>query len=168
MTNIYAGFMTQCKKMKAATNFIDFFVHDILDFTVLEERAENFTKNLTVFDVREAIDQILVMMEDKVNLQEILVRTRYLNFDESGYMIKTDMKRFQQVLLNLYSNAIKFTQNQGKITIEVEKEDGMLLIKVIDNGTGIRKRNQNKMFQMFGTIKEDNPQGIGLGLCICK
>ena len=157
--------------MKSAANFIDFFVHDILDFTVLQETAHNFSKNDSVFDIREAIQQIIDTLEAKTQIKGITTRKRYLNFETRthGFMVKTDMKRIQQVILNLYSNAIKFTPRSGKITFQIESlPQGKLLVKVIDNGIGIRKENKRKMFTMFGTIKEENPQGIGLGLCICK
>ena len=85
----------------------------------------------------------------------------------------------QQVLLNLVSNAIKFTPPQGKVVVLVEKlkadqilESDKLRISVTDNGLGIKKKNQGKMFQMFGTFKDSkrgiNTKGIGLGLVICK
>ena len=64
----------------------------------------------------------------------------YLN-----YIVKTDMKRMQQVLLNLYSNAIKFTDRNGKINIKVDKQieigKEMVLIKVEDNGIGIKQED---------------------------
>ena len=74
------------------------------------------------------------------------------------------------MLLNLYSNALKYTF-KNKVTLVVEKlTQGCLRISVIDKGLGIKKQNQKKMFQMFGTIKDKkyNPQGIGLGLVISK
>ena len=62
--------------------------------------------------------------------------------------MKTDIKRMQQVLLNLVSNAIKFTPKEGKIVILVEKlkseqieENDMLRISIADNGLGIKKKN---------------------------
>ena len=86
------------------------------------------------------------------------------------------MKRMQQVLLNLYSNAIKFTQKKGKIVIIIEKisvnGSDKLLISMIDSGIGIEDRNQSKLFKLFGSIKDEkkkiNTQGIGLGLVISK
>jgi len=47
LEDLYKSLSTQKKKMKSAANFIDFFVHDILDFTVLHEAADGFTKNIT-------------------------------------------------------------------------------------------------------------------------
>lgn len=84
--------------------------------------------------------------------------------------------RLQQVLLNYQSNAIKFTNKNGKILIRITRnpligEEGIIKIEVIDNGAGIRTEDQTKLFKLFGYLdstKEMNSQGIGLGLYITK
>ena len=87
-------------------------------------------------------------------------------------MIKTDYKRLQQVLLNLFSNAIKFTDRRGKIEIVAKLKKSHVKIYVRDSGIGIKKENQSKLFQLFGSIKDEkrqlNTKGIGLGLVISK
>ena len=45
--------------MNSATKFVDFFVHDILDYTILNKDEKNFTKNITLFNVRTAVDEIV-------------------------------------------------------------------------------------------------------------
>jgi CheY-like chemotaxis protein/anti-sigma regulatory factor (Ser/Thr protein kinase) len=109
-------------------------------------------------------------------MMQIQVSNIFLNFSDD-FVVKTDIKRLQQVLLNLLSNSIKFTAKQGSIVIMVEKQEqeGMndkLRISVTDNGQGIKKKNQCKLFKMFGTIKDTkrglNTNGIGLGLVISK
>jgi signal transduction histidine kinase len=100
--------------MFSATKFIDFFVHDILDYTILNKQEKNFTKNMIVMDVREAINEIMEIMNDKIEMKTIDIKQTYRSFDEK-YALKTDFKRLQQVLLNLLSNAIKFTDRDGKI-----------------------------------------------------
>ena len=80
------------------------------------------------------------------------------------------------MLLNLYSNALKFTDKQGKILILVEKIVEMnktsIRISVTDTGIGIREEDKQKLFKMFGSIKDEekklNLKGIGLGLVISK
>jgi hypothetical protein len=51
--------------MSSATKFIDFFVHDILDYTILSQEKNNFTKNITVFDIKIAVDEILDCLSGK-------------------------------------------------------------------------------------------------------
>ena len=61
--------------------------------------------------------------------------------------------------MNLYSNAIKFTDKKGKITVIVEKinyeEGSQLIVSVADCGLGIKKKDKNKIFQLFGSIKNE-------------
>ena len=81
--------------------------------------------------------------------------------------------------MNLYTNALKFTGRNGKITILVEilttenfDSNDQIRISVIDNGLGIKRKNQSKMFQLFSSFKDEargiNTKGIGLGLVISK
>ena len=83
-------------------------------------------------------------MEDKVSMKNITIRDDFNSFFDN-YIVKTDMKRMQQILLNLYSNAIKFTERNGNISLNVEKifRNGqyMLKIEVIDDGIGIKKED---------------------------
>lgn len=65
-------------------------------------------------------------------------------------------------MLNIYSNAIKFTDRNGTIEIDVEKianieEDGrhILIVSVTDSGVGIQEKDQDKLFKLFGSIKDE-------------
>ena len=80
-------------------------------------------------------------------------------------------------MLNIFSNAVKFTDRDGKIMIMTELKNNdmnqsLLRISITDTGIGIKKKNQNKLFKMFGSIKDEkkkiNTNGIGLGLVISK
>ena len=84
------------------------------------------------------------------------------------------------MFLNIISNAVKFTDRDGKIMILVEYQKrpkdsidaDFVMISVTDSGIGIKKKNQDKLFKMFGSIKDQkkkiNTNGIGLGLVISK
>ena len=81
-----------------------------------------------------------------------------------------DGDRLIQVLINLLSNAIKFT-DQGSVTCQAYQEEGQIIFRVIDTGTGIALEHQDKVFERFqqlGDTLTDKPQGTGLGLPICK
>ena len=81
--------------------------------------------------------------------------------NDSKYKVKTDQKRLQQILLNLLSNAIKFTDRDGTVLILIEhirKIDDpipQLRISVVDSGIGIKKNDQDKIFQLFESLKEE-------------
>ena len=75
-------------------------------------------------------------------MKDIKVKTLYEGFGDKkksyNMLIKTDMKRLQQVLLNLVANAVKFTDRNGKIVIKVNLKPNKLKIEVIDTGIGIK------------------------------
>jgi len=90
-------------------------------------------------------------------------------------MISTDKRRLQQVLLNIQSNALKFTEKGGEVTVfySLYKLDGKSYceIQVKDTGMGIKRKDKKKLFKLFGFVQstEDiNTRGIGLGLVISK
>lgn len=80
----------------------------------------------------------------------------------------TDSQRFQQVLINLLTNAAKFTA-EGVITVEVivKWEEAKVIIKVIDTGCGIPVEKSERIFERFEKLNE-YAQGTGLGLSICR
>ena len=86
--------MISGKKTTSATKFIDFFVHDILDYTLLNQQQRNFLKNMANFDIREAIQEILDIQQDKITMKQIKIKTEFKSFGDS-YKVKTDMKRLQ-------------------------------------------------------------------------
>ncbi len=85
-----------------------------------------------------------------------------------------DRDRIEQVMANLVSNALKFTQKGGRITIAVESvpsEPAMKRVSVTDTGVGIAVENLDSIFDQFtqlGNTAGGKPSGTGLGLPICK
>lgn len=81
-------------------------------------------------------------------------------------ILQTDPKRVTQVISNLISNAIKFT-NEGTITLSYEVQENAVIIKIADTGIGIAPENINTIFDRFVKLNHFK-QGTGLGLSICK
>ena len=109
--------------------------------------------------------------------QSVLATTSYGKRDVVEYVfrtpceefiLETDVQRLQQILINLLSNANKFTE-QGSITlgIEIHKEQDCVYFSVTDTGRGIPEDKQKKVFERFEKLDE-YVQGTGLGLAICK
>ena len=86
--------------------------------------------------------------------------------------IRADADRLTQVIVNLVSNAVKFSAEQnGWIRLEAWQEAGFLRVDVKDNGVGIATADQEKIFERFqqaGNTLTEKPQGTGLGLPICR
>lgn len=148
-------------------------INDILDFSKID--AGKLDLELLHFDLRsmlvECADTLALKAEEK-GLELILDVT---HIEHS--MVKGDPSRIRQIITNLVSNAIKFT-DEGSVTIraklkEVEVEENKLILScsVDDNGIGIAQDEQSKLFQMFTQVDSSTTRkygGTGLGLSIVK
>lgn len=95
-----------------------------------------------------------------------------LNIDlpDSLPIIHGDGQRLEQVVLNLMTNATKFTNKGGNITLRARKQDTGLLVQVQDNGIGIPKEQQGALFKPYSRLSADRQRhpGLGLGLALAK
>jgi signal transduction histidine kinase len=122
---------------------------------------------------------------ESVNIDELVAQTveRFMPFAESakvaitveskqdGSLVKCDAKRLEQVITNLLSNAAKFSNEQGDITISIKKMGESVRVSVADNGIGIPDGSDAKIFEEFGQLDSSDTrkfQGTGLGLNISK
>ncbi len=85
-------------------------------------------------------------------------------------VIVADEERFQQVVLNLLNNAVKFTPPGGKITLKARAERDNLAVEVQDTGIGIPENEQKMLFEPYRSLKSDRERlsGLGLGLSLSK
>ena len=138
-------------------------INDILDLSRLE--ANRVTLTWEECDVVQLCSQVVasVSFSRQSSENQFLFTTSF----ESFRMV-TDVQRMQQVMINLLSNANKFTKC-GKITLDfsVNEETQMAVFSVTDTGCGIPKEKQGLVFERFEKLNE-YAQGTGLGLSICK
>ena len=137
-------------------------INDILDLSRLE--ANRVTLTWEECDVVQVCRQVVASVSvSRQSGNQFLFASDYESFD-----MVTDIQRMQQVIINLMSNADKFTK-KGKITLEfsVNKATGMAVFSVTDTGCGIPKEKQKLVFERFEKLNE-YAQGTGLGLSICK
>ena len=92
LKKIFSGLKICGKKMTSSCNFIDFYVHDILDYTMLNKDDQSFQKDMKLFNIKVAIDKIHEIQEDKVDLKNINVRISFKGFEQSEF-VKTDQRR---------------------------------------------------------------------------
>ena len=116
-------------------------IEDSLDMTRIENNK--FEVNCEFFDVRKAVKEVAQIMEFQV-IQKGINITIDINNDVPNYL-KSDQKRFKQVLFNLIGNAVKFTF-KGFIKIQVKYEHEKLITSVQDTGIGIKQEEINKLF----------------------
>lgn len=112
-------------------------------------------------------------------IKEAISAVRFSNRHTVSYYIdpdvsyiKADPAKLRQVVQNLISNAVKYSPNGGKVSIEVrEHNNDEILFSVSDEGIGIKPEHRDKLFQKFSRVDSEhtkNIKGTGLGLWICK
>jgi CheY-like chemotaxis protein/nitrogen-specific signal transduction histidine kinase len=147
-------------------------INDILDMSKIE--VDKFELSCTEFEFAPMLNRIINMLEFRLSEKN---QNLVVNVDpEIPRRIISDEQRLAQVIVNLMTNAIKFTPEKGDITIGIKKlgeGEGFctLEITVTDTGIGISKEEQAKLFQSF--VQVDNSisrkfGGTGLGLVISK
>ena len=156
--------------IKRASNILVELVNDILDFSKIESGKLELIEDS--YEVKELLNDIITVLNDKCkkkNLQFVV------NIDKnipSG--LYGDVNKIKQVLLNLLTNAVKYTQS-GTITFDInimnrnESDTVELYVSVTDTGSGIQQENLKSIFSSFKRIDEirnTKIEGTGLGLNI--
>ncbi|WP_462318929.1 PAS domain-containing hybrid sensor histidine kinase/response regulator [Marinilabilia sp.] len=140
-------------------------INDVLDISKIE--SGNITIEKASFRLKSAIQEVLQIYEPLI-AQKGLQLVSSFNLPSEDLHILSDKKRLQQILHNLISNAIKFT-DKGKIELTCSIDQQYLTIQVKDTGRGIHAENLSKVFDRFWQEKtelEENKGGTGLGLPI--
>ena len=136
-------------------------IQDTLILTRAELRGnlllENFNLNNLITNI---VKQGMIPIAQKKNIE--------LTLDLKGIIhINADKNKITEVINNLLDNAIKFTNKNGKIEIKTLKKGSIVMIKIIDNGLGIAKKNLPHLFTKFFRVNK-KIEGTGLGLVTCK
>ena len=154
----------QLGMVKSSGHHLLALINDVIDVTKIE--AEKIDLTIEPFElarlVEEVKDSFAVAVADK---------GLALTIDQPDKMvIKSDQRRVRQIIMNLVSNAVKFTE-KGEIGIRVAAEGERISIAVKDTGTGIKAEDMAKLFKQFSRIiVEGQPlrEGTGLGLCLSQ
>jgi|AntRauTorcE11897_2_1112592.scaffolds.fasta_scaffold01128_6 signal transduction histidine kinase len=140
-------------------------VNDFLEVARLQSGKLEFKKeSVDVRDVLAKVTADLQITANKKNLQ--------LTYEPSAepIVMQTDETRLQQVITNIVSNSVKYTDS-GEIELECQKKSTQLTIRIKDTGTGISAEDQKKLFAPFtrvGEVDESTVTGSGLGMWITK
>jgi GAF domain-containing protein len=140
-------------------------INDILDLSKIE--AGRMELEPSEFDLPSAIENTLILVRERAQRRGItLGRT----VDERLGMIRADERKVKQVLLNLLSNALKFTPEGGEIDVQARVHNGEAEIAVADTGVGIAPEDQEAVFEEFRQVGATarKGEGTGLGLAISR
>lgn len=153
--------------IRTQTDHMIRLVEDMLDTLRLESRKFKIQK------IPLKLDEIAKSAVDEVSrLADLKEHQMSLKINGELPRIKGDRQRIKQVFGNLLTNAIKYTPNSGKISVELTNENGHLLVSISDNGIGIAEEEQEKIFNKFYTVSGKSltreSERMGLGLTIAR
>lgn len=128
----------------------------------------NIKVDTTPQDLRAFLILQVGLFQSAAEEKEIILDTR---FGEKEVWSKIDVSKFEKIIFNLLSNALKFTSSGGEIMVSLSQKGGEAIIKVQDSGIGIEQKHLVHIFDRYYQVdhKEYNiRQGLGIGLAICK
>ena len=159
-------------KLKASSNHLLNLINEILDMNKIE--AGKATLHSEPFKMAEQVAQIedVIRPQAKAKEQQFTIRTQNVRHEN----LEGDATRLQQILLNILSNAVKYTDNGGHIELDIEEvpRDGHYArykFTITDNGIGMSEEFQKHIYESF--VRAENSvtnrvQGTGLGMAITK
>ncbi|HPO12463.1 MAG TPA: ATP-binding protein [Candidatus Hydrogenedentes bacterium] len=149
---------------RSARHLLD-LINDVLDLSKIE--AGQLEVESKPFNAAESIEKVIHLV---LPLAEKKGLALSVNISPDVGELTSDRRRFEQILINLINNGIKFTE-EGHVRVECMVEDKTLVTRVVDTGIGIKPEDTGKLFQAFQQVDvglSRNHEGTGLGLSICK
>ncbi len=155
------------RRIKESGDYLLSLIDTILNLSKIESGKIDIKK--TEVDVRGMIESVIDNAKSFAKSKgKGDIAISYLVHEQVPQKAVMDHLKTKQVLLNFFSNAIKFT-DEGSVTLLVNRADDAIKFTVIDTGAGIRKEEQDKVFHEFErTSSSRNVEGTGLGLAITK
>ena len=145
---------------------LSLLVEDILELSKMQSNIENINKE--DFDLISLSNDIL----KKYSLYQETENYKFIfNHNEDELIINADKKKIEQVIYNLLNNAINYTGNDNKITLNINKNNNKILVEIIDTGKGIKQEDIPYIWDKYYKNKKKHKRnliGTGLGLSIVK
>jgi signal transduction histidine kinase/DNA-binding response OmpR family regulator len=141
-------------------------INDILDFSKIEAGRMDIERH--PFDLRDCVESALDLIAGRAAEKHLDIA--YVFEGEVPAVIDGDVTRLRQILLNLFSNAVKFTE-AGEVVLSVMPEGDKLHFAVRDTGIGLSEQGKSRLFQKFSQADSSTTRkygGTGLGLAISK
>lgn len=141
-------------------------IQELLDLSKIEKQG--FSLSIQQLDLADVLEDVVAIMKGKAAEKEIVLE--YKREDKPVY-IEGDVHRLKQVFINIISNAISYTPNQGVVYISSAKTGSAVLTEIRDTGIGIEAREIPRIFERFYRVdkaRSRNSGGTGLGLAIVK
>ncbi|MFO0996179.1 MAG: ATP-binding protein [Alphaproteobacteria bacterium] len=162
-----ATYCEYAKDIHASGTHLLQLINDILDIAKINSGKAMLCDDTV--DIQDAIDAALRLIDDRARAGGLTVGTR---LDPSLPTLLADETKVRQVLLNILTNAVKFTPPGGSVTVEASvTEDGELAVRITDTGIGIAPEEMQTVLEPFGQVDSSftrKQQGTGLGIPLTK
>ena len=151
--------------IERASSHLLSMINNLLQLSKLESNVMLVKKEKV--EVKALIEEMLELVEPLIDEKNLILKTV---FEVNQLEIVTDLNLFRQVVMNLFSNAIKFTE-EGSITVRLHRDEKSYLLTVIDTGIGIEKEKQLALFSEFYQAHNEShniKHSTGLGLALSQ
>ncbi|MDO8453583.1 MAG: ATP-binding protein, partial [Sulfurimonas sp.] len=152
--------------IESSAHYLLNMINEILDIAKIEAgKMEAHIEDVNILELLQSSHAMLQPLAKDKNINFDFIAE---NFENKHY--KTDPKMFKQIVINLISNAIKFTQ-EGLVTLELYNNANTLFVSVKDSGIGISKEDMKQLFNDFTQVEnvmQKQHKGTGLGLSLSK
>ncbi|MBP2243100.1 two-component system phosphate regulon sensor histidine kinase PhoR [Cytobacillus eiseniae] len=145
---------------------LQILIHDLLELSKIEQIG--FHLNIQEHDLTTTMQEVVAILSNKAAEKNIELT---LEMTSDTNVIEGDADRLKQIFLNLVSNAITYTPNEGKVLLLMNESQSTITVEVIDTGIGIEKEEISRIFERFYRVdkaRSRNSGGTGLGLAIVK
>lgn len=139
-------------------------IEDLLVLSDIENRRDSEGSE---FDIKTALENTVEALRPIFKAKNIEVIQQL----EKGLAIKGSIDRFRQMMVNLIENAVKYSDEGGRIWVKAVKNDGKIVVSVKDEGIGIAPEHHERLFERFYRVDKSRSKkagGTGLGLSIVK
>ncbi|WP_226583644.1 two-component system histidine kinase PnpS [Halobacillus litoralis] len=140
-------------------------IQDLLELSKLER--DDFLLNVETVGVQRILKDLLPIVEQHAEQKGVKLKTSL----SGDTFVQGDSSRLKQVFMNLLTNAISYTGDDGEVTLSFKEEADTVTISVSDNGVGIPEEEVSRIFERFYRVdkaRSRNSGGTGLGLAIVK
>ncbi len=160
-------------KISLASSHLLTLINDILDISKVE--SGNFALSPSTFSLKESVDNLVNIIKPQADDKKIKLYSKLENIDYE--YIVADELRLNQIYINLLTNAVKYTNEGGSVSLAMYEERATqpgfvhVIFVVEDTGIGMSEEFQKNMFTLFSRERDgriDTVQGTGLGLAIVK
>lgn len=150
--------------IKTEADRLALLIKDLLDLSKLENKYQYV---LRPGDLNKIINKVIQIFEEKARKRKISLSKNV----EDNLLVYMISEQIEQVLINLVDNALKYTPEGGQVLIKAYKDKDSVIVEVEDNGIGIPKQDQERIFERFYRVDKARSRalgGTGIGLSIVK